>query len=135
MNGELPLIYIKRIIHEPYGTYGMLYSGKFKCFTIERPWRGNCPWKSCIPTGLYKAHRGTFGRGRPPYNDLEIEDVPGRSAIEIHSANLPSELNGCIAPAEYLGWHKDVIKGSNSKLTLEALLQSFDTDEVYVLIT
>jgi hypothetical protein len=131
---ELPLITIDRIIKKPFGVYGLLESGDFNCFTIERPWLGNTPWLSCIPPGLYFASRGEFSRGRPPYPDLELSEVSGRSGIEIHGANMPSQLNGCIAPAEYLKWVDGEIHGTSSKHTLSALLGSFDTDDVWVLI-
>lgn len=36
----------------------------------------------------------------PNYGDLRLmlNNVPGRSGIEVHSANTPDELLGCIAP-------------------------------------
>lgn len=131
---QLPLITIERFIRESFGTYGTLSLGEFRCFTIERPDLGNTPWLSCIPEGLYKAHRGEFSRGRPPYPNLEIEDVPGRSGIEVHGANLPDELNGCIALAEALKWQTDAIRGTYSKRALQKLLAELETDEVYILI-
>jgi len=133
---ELPLITIDRIIERDFGVYGTLAvtGNDFKCFTLERPNLGNTPWLSCIPTGLYHAHRGEFSRGRPPYADLEIESVAGRDNIEVHAANLPSEVNGCIAPVENLRHHNGVIYGSNSKQTLARLLDSFDTDDIHILI-
>jgi hypothetical protein len=131
---ELPLITIDRIIKKPFGVYGLLESGSFNCFTVERPDLGNTPWKSCIPAGLYFASRDEFSRGKPPYADLRLQDVPGRTDIEIHGANMPSQLNGCIAPAEYLKWCDGEIHGTSSKHTLSALLDSFEADDVWVLI-
>lgn len=131
---ELPLVIIERFRKDIYGTYGALSSGTFRCFTVECPDLGNVPWKSCIPEGIYLMHRGVFTRGNPPYADLELAEVPGRSDIEIHAANDPSELAGCIAVQEFLKWNKDRIVGRNSKLTLRSLLDSFSGDSAWLLI-
>ena len=87
------------------GTFGIL-SGPaygFRCHMIELPWRDNRVNYSCIPVGTYKvrpyiSHR--FGRC------FKVMDVPNRTAILIHPANLAgdrekglsSQLRGCLAP-------------------------------------
>lgn len=71
---------------------------------VELPWHDNEPTRSCIPPGEYIArltHSAHFGR-----TVYLLEDVPERSAIEIHPANFGgdrdlgfhSELRGCAAP-------------------------------------
>ena len=95
------------------GTFGdwESYTG-FKCVTAERPNKVHHP---CIPAGTYtckirysnlhKAQDYGFGEGMV----YGIQNVPGRSDIEIHSANwaVPIktakedehlQLLGCIAP-------------------------------------
>jgi hypothetical protein len=65
-------------------------------WALELPWRDNARRVSCIPTGRYElvAHESRkFGRC------LLVKDVPGRSGILFHPANLTSQLKGCIAPA------------------------------------
>jgi hypothetical protein len=65
---------------------------------------------SCIPLGTYKAaisFSPRFGRGL-----YLLEHTDPRSGIRIHAANLMgdisldklSQLNGCIALGERLGW-------------------------------
>tara|TARA_R110001599_G_scaffold27782_2_gene97042 strand:- start:678 stop:968 length:291 start_codon:yes stop_codon:yes gene_type:complete len=44
----------------------------------------------------------------------ELQDVEGRSQIQIHIANKPSELLGCIAPATSLSMFGKGIFGSSS---------------------
>ena len=64
-------------------------------WTVERPWKDNTPKISCIPEGKYQIKLQPsphFGRDMPT-----LQDVPGRSHILIHPANLASELEGCIA--------------------------------------
>lgn len=111
---ELPRIIIARFAYEPDCVLGVLSitGTDFECFTIERPWLQNAPGRSCIPEGDYRAQVGTHygaGEGRP---SIELSGVPGRSEIEIHVANRPSELRGCIAPGMRLG----VLRGERAVL-------------------
>lgn len=90
------------------GTYGSLRFGEQQVCTIELPWRDNQRQISCILPGTYRCaivNSPRFGRV------YEVKDVPGRSYVLIHSANLagdPSkgwttQLQGCIAPGERRG--------------------------------
>lgn len=77
----------------------MFIDGQRECFTME-------PSKDtpvvlghpCIPAGVYSViltmspHLG--------YVTPEVLDVPGRTAIRIHVANHPKELEGCTAVGE-----------------------------------
>lgn len=76
-------------------TAGRVAFDNFRIHTIERPWLGNKPFKSCIPAGSYRVERREsvkFG------SHWHVQDVPERSLILIHAANYASELSGCIAP-------------------------------------
>jgi len=86
-------------------TIGKLYRhGQFLCYTVERPWLSNRKSISCIPPGEYKVEpyeSPTFGDvfflqnkalGVSLYEDTQ------RTAILIHPANFPHQLEGCIAP-------------------------------------
>lgn len=90
------------------GTFGILSSERFTCFTTELPWRNNEPSKSCIPPGTYTAawHRSPrFGW------TYKLQQVPGRSEILLHSGNYAgdtdrgyiSNSHGCILLALKLG--------------------------------
>ncbi len=69
-------------------TFGTASIGnRFVCFTMERT-------AVSVPTGIYLADMETsphFGFATPHLT------VPGRTYIEIHPANYPSQLEGCIA--------------------------------------
>jgi hypothetical protein len=89
--------------------------------TIELPWRDNQPMVSCIPTGEYTAVKYSspkFGRA------LHIVDVPGRSAILIHPANMASELHGCIAPGLNFGTMEGRPCVWESKKAMERILDA-----------
>ena len=91
------------------GTFGALeLEGGPLLRSTELPWRNNAKGSSCIPPGTYRC---------VPFNSPKhgrvylLQDVPGRSLIEIHVANFGgdtakgwrSELLGCIAPAMNVG--------------------------------
>ena len=63
--------------------------------TVEKPWRDNQPEISCVPAGTYPIVR----RWSPHFSLelFEMENVPGRSACEIHPGNTADDVRGCIA--------------------------------------
>ena len=85
------------------GTFGLLVFGQSTVRTLELPWRDNTPQKSCIPTGTYRCQIVKSPRFGKVYH---VTNVPGRSAVLIHSANFAgdvdkgwtTQLHGCIAP-------------------------------------
>jgi hypothetical protein len=91
------------------GTFGELVTDSgFSCKTGELPWRENLPNESSIPLGKYLCTWRESSRHGMCYH---IEGVPGRSGVEIHSANFMGdkskgfrcELLGCIAPGLDVG--------------------------------
>lgn len=104
----MPEAVLMRIESTDEGTFGLLAFGPHRLRSLELPWRGNRRQRSCIPQGRYRCRMVTspkFGRV------YQVQDVPGRSAIFIHSANLAgdvdqgwdSQLHGCIAPFQTPG--------------------------------
>lgn len=103
-------------------TIGRLWCNGFQCFTLELPWVDNRNKISCIPSGQY---RYKF-RESPANGDvLELQDVPGRTFIQIHSANYIRQLLGCIAVGDSVRFlDSDSIPDvTNSKATLRKLLE------------
>jgi hypothetical protein len=68
--------------------------GTHICYTLELPWKDNEPCVSCIPEGIYQC---VWQRWRLPMR-IEIQDVPERSLIQIHSGNYLGDTEGCILP-------------------------------------
>lgn len=94
-----------KIVRQPSedsGTLGAWYDdqGNKLCYTIELPWHNNHPQLSCIPTGTYE-----FAAYVSPKHGTVwmAHNVPDRSFIEIHPANLASELLGCIGVGDTIG--------------------------------
>lgn len=90
---------LKRILYRNDGTFGVFIWRDFPvCVTLELPWWGNEPMKSCIPVGEYTCRRVNspkFG------NTFEVTNVPGRTHILFHGANTEKDLLGCIGMAEF----------------------------------
>ncbi|HWD29749.1 MAG TPA: DUF5675 family protein [Rhizomicrobium sp.] len=97
------------------GSYGrMLIDGAPFAFTVEQPWNDNAQGHSCIPAGDYAllpydspAHGETVVFHNPALNiygtpAMIPAGVAGRSLCEIHSANWPFQLKGCVAPGAQL---------------------------------
>lgn len=86
----------------PQGTFGQLYiDGKPFSYTLERPWLENKSGISCIPQGTYKVlwtHSPKYKR-----HMYLVSGTEPRTGIRIHSANLSSQLQGCIALGEKFG--------------------------------
>jgi hypothetical protein len=97
------------------GTFGSLsIDGRHFCATCEQEWQGNQPNVSCIPFGAYElvpylspAHGPTVVFHNPA---LSIYATPnlipagafGRSLCEIHNANWPFQVKGCVAVGNVL---------------------------------
>jgi len=65
----------------------MKYDGEFIGYTMERT-------AVCIPVGTYRGYK----RDSAHFGMRVVGiDVPGRTNIECHPANTPSQLMGCIA--------------------------------------
>ena len=97
-----------RIEYTDQGTFGVLAFGQDHCRSLELPWRSNRRQLSCIPPGIYRCAMVNSPRFGRVYH---VQDVPGRSAILIHAANLAgdvrlrwdTQLQGCIAPFDKPG--------------------------------
>jgi hypothetical protein len=74
-------------------------NGSVVGYTLELPYRNNQSSISSIPAGQYEAII-KFEGGKGPYTRegfrITLLDVPGRSAIQIHIGNYPTEIEGCI---------------------------------------
>ncbi len=125
---DLPILFLKRKLNNHNltnlaGTLGKVYDDKdnFICVSLELPDLGNQTGISCIPTGIYKCTRDETGK----HQYYKVNDVENRSNIEIHVANKPSELKGCLAFGDKWVIYKSEAFISNSKATLDNLLERY----------
>lgn len=130
MSGQIRVT-LERHETSDQGTFGRLLAPNLTLFTGELPWRNNKSDVSCIPEGLYRGlwtYSNRFKRKM-----YLIEPVEDRAGIRIHSANLmgakppfKSQLNGCIALGEKLGWidgQKAVLLSAPAVRKFEALMK------------
>jgi hypothetical protein len=112
-----------RFCHAPFGTFGRMTIDEQWIWTVERPWLDNAPFVSCIPIGTYRCGpRRFYRRG---YDAIEIRDVPGRTHILFHRANLPSQLAGCVAPNSELGCIEGAWAGIDSASAFRLLMAHY----------
>lgn len=107
-------IHIKRYGSTPIGTFGELkvYNDvdvAFECFTVERPWLDNEPFKSCIPADNYVLEAHDYGKYSGTFAIVggtvshQQEEGYKRFACLFHSANRMGDVVGCIGLGERLG--------------------------------
>jgi hypothetical protein len=111
---------LERFCYSPTGVFGSMMVDGAMLWTVERPWLDNARWISCIPAGTYRCGPRRYFRGG--YDAIEVRDVPGRSFILFHKANLPEQLGGCIAPASRLGCLRGQWAGLGSGAAFELLM-------------
>jgi len=106
----LPLVTLQRHDQSDHGTFGKMIAPGLTLFSGELPWRENQSNISCIPAGKYNV-AWTYSPRFRRFMYLLLGTEP-RTGIRKHLANfmgdaalgLHSQLNGCIALGEKLGW-------------------------------
>jgi hypothetical protein len=125
---------LERFAYAPVGTFGVILDTVPPIYTVERPWKHNAPYVSCIPEGEYEMRKRYFQRGN--YDTWEIVGVPERTLILIHKANLPNEVKGCIGVGLRLGCLRGAWAVLESSMALDKLLsQLHDKQEEQLQIT
>lgn len=98
----------------------MLLDGEFQCFTLELSARKQEGVKNCIPAGRYEIkmqYSARFTMDTP-----HLQNVPGRTFIEIHPGNKPEDTEGCIL----LGKTKDTDWVGSSRLAYQDLIPKIE---------
>lgn len=89
------LVQIKRSVFTEQSTIGKIFLNEvFQCCSLERALKD--PDYCAIPLGTYEMEWYNS-----PHFNLTVpllKNVPDRTMIEIHPANYPEQLKGCIAP-------------------------------------
>lgn len=124
---------LERFCRGPNATFGELFTDEERLFTVERPWLGNQPNVSCIPTGVYTVkpwESPKFGRCLIVTGNGVTEHADGfsRWGILLHPANLARELQGCIAPGTALGTLASEWAVLNSRHAMDTLLEQVDRE-------
>ena len=126
------MLQLQRFAYLDDRTMGVLTHGDQQWWTVEKPWKDNQPFESCIPEGSYKMGRHDspkFGK-----NTWHILEVPDRSYILIHAGNTPADVVGCIALGKSLRINADGVSSSRTALN-ELLAATEGLTEAEILIT
>lgn len=85
---------LKRFVRDSVKTIGRFTYENLSLFSVELPWRDNQTDISCIPDGTYKVQKvNSPSHGEGTWRIMEVCD---RTFIDIHVANVPSDLLGCV---------------------------------------
>jgi hypothetical protein len=86
---------VERIIEKAgQCTIGQLYvDGQRVGYSLELPWKWNQRSKSAIPEGVYSGH---LRYDKKDQWRIQLNNVKGRSGIQIHIGNVPKHTKGCI---------------------------------------
>ncbi len=90
------------------GTFGTLEVDGKSFHSGELPWNNNASGKSCVPAGQYTVRWSPSAKYGEKY---QLQDVPGRTSILIHSANYvgdedkgwKAQVDGCVALGNQYG--------------------------------
>jgi hypothetical protein len=92
---------LKRFLITDDGVLGVLINGTRPiALTLEEEWKDNARGISCIPAASYLCQKVTTPRHGETY---QVLDVPGRTAILIHSGNTEEDTEGCILLGKEFG--------------------------------
>lgn len=112
---------IKRMMRSDRGTVGgFLIDSSRRWFTIERSERHIGETPVAIPMGRYEMV--LYKSPKRGYDVPLLKDVPGRDFIEIHIANKPEDLEGCIGLGKT---HEKQDWVGESKLAFEEFMPIF----------
>ncbi len=108
------------------GTFGPFSVEDLHLVAGELPWRNNEIGLSRIPAGTHTAHYREDGKHGPCY---QLDDVPGRTAIQIHVGNwcgdkskrLLTDVDGCIV----LGMRKGVLNNQKAVVRSGDAMKAF----------
>lgn len=134
-------ITIMRFKATEFCTIGRLYLNEAVIgYTLEYPWRFNVRWSdkcnkvenlsrvSCVHTGVYRASPrrdpriDSAGKYKESEFRVQLDNVPGREAIQIHAGNILAEdSQGCILVGRSVELHETYAALGASKETLRQI--------------
>lgn len=107
---------------------GTLTIGDFECKTLELPSKGNARKISCIPPGTYTcSKRVSQKRGLVFW----IDDVPGRSDVQIHAGNTTNHTSGCVLLGTRVNYDHNYLY--NSKAAVQDFMNRLAGENQFVL--
>ena len=120
------------------GKFSLLEAGDVSLWIMEREWNGNRRNVSCVPRGTYELvrHHGTKYPDTWALKGLTVaggalpDRTKARFACVIHAAKHPTDLEGCLAPAEAIDSHGQSIDSHLATASLLAILETAETHDL-----
>jgi hypothetical protein len=111
-------------------TLGRLTVDGTDFYTVEKPWKENIPFESCIPNNFYKMGRVDS----PKFGDVwEIKNVVGRTHILLHVGNSADDVVGCVAVGSAVFPGLSGVSSSRRAMArFDALMAGKTTDEIII---
>ena len=105
-------------------SIGFLVAGDFRCFTLGLQYIDNKQSISDIPQGVYTYQISESPKTKKPV--IWIENVPGRTAIQIHPGNYTYQLKGCTLVGDSIKFldNDNIPDITNSTKTMERLIKA-----------
>lgn len=128
-------IELRRVSSSNDCTQGILIKyddGKALCATIERPWKENKNFISCIPRGVYRVEPYSSDKYKGVF---QIMDVSGRYNVLVHIGNTVKNTTGCVLVGSefgYLGGNDAVL---NSARAMERLKKYVENQPWWLSVT
>lgn len=121
------MLEIIRLEQDKTQTVGVLkYHGKILCWTLEKPWKDNQRYVSCIPEGEYQAVRFASNRFGITFKIMTPngEEPAPRDGILFHWGNTHVDTIGCILLGLEVGYLKDLRAVVGSKRAFERFIRT-----------
>lgn len=113
---------LRRFRSDDVGTFGTLELNGHLFFTVEKPWKDNKPFESCVPEGEYSLvpHNSNkygdvlalVGETVSHYKDPDFK----RYACLIHTANYPKDVEGCIGLGDNYNANQSMVANSRQSI-------------------
>jgi len=108
------VITLTRFCYAPHATFGQMVIDGTTFYSVEKPWRDNEPYISCIPEGKYRCVWRPTSTSVPASFGLHTWYVEGgnemvgfdfgvRTRIAWHIGNTADDVTGCAAFGLRLG--------------------------------
>lgn len=116
---------LRRFRSDKEGTFGTLELDGHVFFTVEKPWKNNEPFVSCVPEGEYSLiPHGPYGNDEAVLclvnNDIGVthykEPNSKRYACLIHTANYPKDVSGCIGLGDNYDPNRNMVLNSRQSI-------------------
>jgi len=102
--------------------------------TLERPWRFNEPFKSCLAEGTYLCKRYISKNHPEKRLSWQVQDVHGRTKMLMHTGNWVKNSKGCILPGTGYGLPTAEPKVANSANAMRILADLTNSEDFQLIV-